>query len=108
MLSSTRFRVLAMGLAALCLSGCKTRTGGGSEVEEAPPAPRDYTFVGCRPSVGECYNSCPDHRSQAKAESVYCSNANSGIDGDVECYCYTGGGGGMPPDPEGPQPANQP
>jgi hypothetical protein len=102
------FPLLVLALAALGPMGCKNRNGNqsstasvGSGMPETPPAPQDYIFIGCRPSVGECYNSCPDHRSQARTESTYCAQENGGLDGDVECFCFTGGGG-LPPDPEGP------
>ncbi len=111
-----RFTILGLALGALSLTACKSRSDSqsstasvGAGASETPPAPQDYVFIGCRPSVGECYNSCPDHRSQARTESTYCSNENGGIDGDVECFCFTGGEG-LPPDPEGPppyQPADQ-
>ena len=95
---------LGAALAALLLSACKSRGESDSGVKSAPSVPQDYTFVGCRPSVGECYNSCPDHRSQAKTESSYCEEQNSGIDGDVECYCFTGAGAPPADDPGEPQP----
>lgn len=101
------FLIFALALGVLGLTGCKnrneSRSGTSSAIQETPPAPEGYVFVGCRPSVGECYNSCPDHRSQARTESSYCSRENGGIDGDVECFCFTGGEG-LPPDPEGPPP----
>lgn len=103
-----RFTLLALAFGALSLMGCKNRNDDGSatasvESKDKPEAPQDYVFIGCRPSVGECYNSCPDHRSQARTESTYCAKENGGIDGDVECFCFTGGEG-LPPDPEGPPP----
>lgn len=104
------FLILGLALGALSLTGCKSRSDSESQTaslaagaKETPPAPKDYVFIGCRPSAGECYNSCPDHRSQARAESSYCAEENSGMDGDVECFCFTGGE--MPlPDPDGPSP----
>lgn len=104
------FPLLLVALGALNLMGCKNRNEGSSTssneaqpVEPTPTPPADYVFIGCRPSVGECYNSCPDHRSQARTESNYCANYLNGLDGEVECFCFTGGEG-LPPDPSGPPP----
>jgi hypothetical protein len=39
---------------------------------------RDYVvaeqryFVGCRPSIDECSNSCPDHRAQVEENRELC------------------------------------
>ncbi len=42
-------------------------------------------FVGCRPSVGECFNSCPDHRAMAEEDREKCDPES--VWERFACYC---------------------
>ena len=50
-----------------------------------------WFFVGCRPSAGECFNSCADHRAKSEEHSPLCKDEypRSG----VACYCKVGSEG---------------
>ena len=50
-----------------------------------------WFFVGCRPSAGECFNSCADHRAKSETQSPLCQDeyTRSG----VACYCKVGSEG---------------
>ena len=87
---------LLFGLALLAAFGCKAR-GGDSVVNEAvdtarPPAIPGYSFVGCRPNFGECFNSCADHNFFQQTEaSDFCIVTAPG-EGPYECHCLAGDG----------------
>ena len=47
---------------------------------------RDHKiFIGCRPSLGECFNSCPDHRATAEVNPDRCDEDS--IWSRYACYC---------------------
>ena len=49
----------------------------------AAPAPKD--FIGCRPSAGECFNSCPrDSRITARRDRKLCGRDRRE---PIACYC---------------------
>jgi len=53
-------------------------------VPEAPPANR-YDFIGCRPSQGECLNSCPTRKGVTYRHPEVCP-VEAG-DGEFACFC---------------------
>jgi hypothetical protein len=79
-------------------AGCRTSDPSGSETLDetlAPPA----GFVGCRPSVGECKNSCPERDGDARSDESLCQK-----DGDEPWACFCGGA--QPEEPrEDPDPS---
>jgi hypothetical protein len=79
-------RILVVLGLLLAVAGCKSR-GSSSQVQEyGAPRYEGYMFVGCRPSTGECYNSCPDHRFLVMTEeSKFCPRFVN--DGPYECHC---------------------
>ncbi len=58
----------------------------------------DRVFMGCRPSAGECVNSCPDRRGQSEVDPAVC-DPSSPYEG-LACYCLLE----TSPIPEGPPP----
>lgn len=51
--------------------------------------PGKWLDVDCRPSAGECYNSCPTHNYCAVKDENKCPRPAS-YSADVACYCYLG------------------
>lgn len=47
-------------------------------------AERRYYPVGCRPSAGECINSCPERRAMWFEDIAQCEFDPSGL---LACYC---------------------
>ena len=50
--------------------------------------PGKWLDVDCRMSVGECYNSCSDHKYCAVKDEEKCPRTS--YTHDVACYCYLG------------------
>ena len=59
----------------------------GDREEEPPPATPEGTFVGCRPSAGECVNSCPTHAATYVADWPACPEAGDPPDMHGGCFC---------------------
>lgn len=52
-----------------------------------PPDPPEGTFVGCRPSAGECTNSCPTRQGTYVPNWPACPEAGDPLGMDGGCFC---------------------
>ena len=77
-----------------CASAPKEESG------RATSATTVAEFVGCRPSAGECSNSCPDHRSSFLEPDARCPGLGDPPTDTGACLC---GGGAPSPDPIPPR-----
>jgi hypothetical protein len=50
-----------------------------------PPSADDYDFIGCRPSQGECFNSCNSRKGVSYKHPEVCP-VEAG-DGEFACFC---------------------
>lgn len=57
------------------------------KLDHVSAAPKDEIYVGCRPSAGECKNSCPNRNGKAKIMPELCDPKNKAE--RFACFCQS-------------------
>jgi len=87
------FSVLVIGSS----SGCKSDDDPPVGAEQVTSSAATEAFVGCRPSAGECANSCPDRKGRFLVPDARCAAGDPREKG--ACVC-----GGTEEEPADPPP----
>ena len=88
--SMTRSRTLLalrLTFSLSALISCASAGGDGEETAQGSSAQTSAMFVGCRPSAGECSNSCADHRSTFLDADARCPGAGDSLRDTGACLC---------------------